>query len=417
MNRRVLAVLAVPFAVLTGYALWAFEHRWIGEWNWTVDTITGTTVLTGPLAAAAAAWLAMDAARLAPLTAATPRAWAIPGRQALQVALLAWGVYAVGAAAALAITALSVHGGPADLGTLALGPAVLALCALIGTTAGTLAPYRLTSLLAGAGVFLFGAFGPDLPANLLRHGPSSGSLAGLRYDPVVAAAQGLALLGLIVVLVGALPVLAGSRRRRLVAASIGLGVLGATVTGVALTVVAGTDGERFALGDERADACRGEAPRVCVAPSNRVLLDRTARALRQGAERMRAKGLEPAARYEQLLPGRRPSSGAGMLTRLAPYEDSQDRSWVWAGLLTPAACAEWTDPTRPPPDAVFEAQSLLEAWIVAGAEAADSAWSADARAWLARSDSGEARAWARTTYDALRSCDLAAIRLPYPAAP
>ncbi len=54
---------------------------------------------------------------------------------------------------------------------------------------------------------------------------------------------------------------------------------------------------------------------------------------------------------------------------------------------------------------------------MAGAEAADSAWSADARAWLARSDSGEARAWARTTYDALRSCDLAAIRLPYPAAP
>lgn len=411
MNRRLLAMAAVPIALTTAYALWAFEHRWIGEWNWTIDSVTGSTVLTGPLVAAVAAWLAMDGARLAPLTSATPRAGAIPWRQAAQVWGVGTGCYVAAATLALLTTAVSVHGGPAELWALLIGPAVLAACVLVGTTAGSLAPYRVTAGLTGVGVFVLGAFGPRPLAGLLRHGPTTGSLAGLRYDPAGWVAQLVALVGIAVLLAGALPLLVGRRARP---APVALVVLGVVLAAGGLAGTGRTTGDRFLVSSERPVACRGEHPTVCLAPSNRVLLERAADGLHQGVRMMRAKGLEPPARYEQLLPGYQPPVSAGLLVRLPQYGASTDRSWIWAGLLRPAACAFWTDPDRPPPDAVFEAQALLEAWIVKGERAAETAWSAEARTWLAGAGTQEARTWARTTYDALRSCEVAAVVLPYP---
>ncbi len=412
MTRRFLAIISVPLIATTAYALWAFDHRWIGQWAWTIDSITGSTVLTGPLVAALTAWALMEASRLKPITSSTSRVREIPWRLALEVWVVAVAVYVVAAVVALAITAFADHGGPFQVWVLAIGPAVLAVCALVGAVAGHLAPYRLTSILIGAGVFFFGAFAASPFADLLRHGPSSGSLGGLQFDSGVWLLQFLALIGIAVALIGLLPMLAGQRRGAVLPVIVAAGVV--LAVGAAIAVGnGGSSDRRFEASGEGPTACAGDAPEVCVAPSDKVLLKRTAEAMDQGAEKMRAKGLNPPARYEYTLPGREASKDAGVLIRLAPYGSSNDKSWIWTNLLTPAGCEFWTDSSQAPSDQVFEAQALLEAWIVKGVDASKTAWSDQARAWLATSNEPAAKSWAVSTFKALENCTPDAIKLPY----
>lgn len=410
MNRRLLALFLVPLTLTSGYVLSSFDHRWRGEWNWTFDTITGSTVLTGPLIAAMGAWLAMQARQLGSVTEATPRSWAVSWRVAFELWLIGLASYALTIIVAVSVTGLSVHGGTKEVWALAIGPLVLAMCTAAGVLAGTLAPYRLTSIIIGLAVFLFGAFGPSPVANLLRHGPTTGSLAGLRYDPAVWSGQAAAILGITGLILAALLLPNRGRVRPLLLAT---GITGLILSSVGIAVVLDTGSERFKISTESATACAGTAPTVCLAPSNRFLLSQTAAGLQRGAERLRAKGLTPPSRYEQLLPGYRPAEGSGMITRLPFYTSSDDQSWIWTSLLTPGACTFWTDPSHAPPDAVFESQALLEAWVVKGNAAGGTAWSPEARRWLASSDSPGALAWAQRTFHALEACELSQISLPY----
>ncbi|CUR60818.1 membrane hypothetical protein [metagenome] len=197
MNRYSGWVFLPALLATSVFVLVSFEAAWVGEWNWTIDTITGTTVLTGPLTAALGAHLALAQRRLAPLTDTVAGGWRVPYRAWLQAVMLSGGVYVVAGAGALVVTSLNTPGGPFTWWELLIGFPVIGVCAMFGIAAGHLWPQRATVLLVAPAIFLVGAFGPQAVSGLLRHGPEGGSLGGLRFDPAVVGPQAVALVALL----------------------------------------------------------------------------------------------------------------------------------------------------------------------------------------------------------------------------
>lgn len=408
MNRSTGAVFALPLIGIGLFAILSFDAPWRGEWNWTFDAITGSSVLTGPLTASAAAHIAISQRRLVPLVEPMARGWMVPFRAGVRAWLWGLGAYALTAGVATLATILTPHGGRASVWVLAIGPVLLACCAMAGTALGWLWPHRLAPVLAAPAVFLLGTFGPrPLPA-LLRHGPVTGSLAGLEYVPWVWWAQLGGLLGLTGLAAGALLrwQVPAVRSRAL-----GLVVISAALLVTTSVPLVSRDSSRFASSDERPTACAGARPRTCLAPSNTRYLAPTASAIDQAAQVLEGIGVDVPATYEQLLPGYRPPVESGMLTAIDDADASLRRG---ASLIaTPAACTAWTDREAPPPEVAYEAQGLISAWIMASKGLSGDPWSEEVRGWLADPAAPDRVAWMRAAFGHLRACRFSRLTLPW----
>ncbi len=388
--------LFVPALLVTGaFVLGTDGAEWRGYWNGTVDVITGSTVLTGPLTAALAANLAIGQHRLAAVVGSAPFGWMVPYRVALQALMLSGASYVLTALAAIAVTAASDPGGPFGWWALLIGPLVLAACAMAGAAAGHLLPYRVTVLLAAPAVFLLGAFGPHPAAELLRQGPVSGSLEGLSFDPAVWSSQGAGLVA--VVMCGAVCVLPW-RGRELKPSMLTAAVAGfvALASSLAWSNSVGTD--RFVPSDERPTSCGGQLIRVCLAPTNMRNLAATANAMDRAAAILSAGGVALPETYEQLLPGYQPPVEVGMIALDGRADHLDELRSGATYLLFPGACHAWTDPVGPPPDDAFAAQSLIAEWIVMRDGGTPSPFSNEARDWLQQVKDERRNRWVISTF-------------------
>jgi hypothetical protein len=413
VNRFTGTIFVPPLIATALFVLGSYGAQWIGEWNWTIDAITGTTVLTGPLTAAMGAHLALGQRRLAPLSDSAPNGWQVPYRVALQAWLLSSAVYVGVGLCALVATTLSAHGGPFTWWALLIGFPVLGVGAGIGVAAGHWWPYRITVLLVAPLMFLFGAFGPYPAADLLRHGPESGSLAGLAFDPTVWWAQTAALVATIGCLgVAVLPWRGRDSGPRLILAA--GGCLITLLVTLWLADHAGT--ERFVASNERPTACKGTQPEVCLAPSNRTNLEATATGMATATAVLAAAGIDVPVTYEQLLPGYQPPLNVGMITRLLGPDDADDLRAAAGNLLIPSACPAWTDSNKPPPGPVFDAQTLITEWMVMQDGGTPSPFSAESQKWLRAEQGKGSNGWVTTTFTALSDCELDAVKLPWGSA-
>lgn len=408
MSRRSGVVFLVPLLGVLVYVVLSFQDRTWGQWLWAVDLMTGITVLTGPVVAACAAHLGWTQAQLDALVGTTPRAGWVPLRCAFQA--WSWGFvgYALSAVAILLLTWLRPHGGPFPLWAAAIGLPVLGVCALFGALAVRVLPYRLTVLAVAPAVFLAGAFGPDPYDDLLRHGPSTGSLAGLTYDPTVWGLQFAGLLAAAGTLVGATVVVTRTTRTLgsllLPVVAVALSLSGLVACGIALD---DPGMRRLVVSDERPTVCRGSAPTVCVAPSSTYGLTSTARLLRGALRQLSAVGVRPPDRYEEALPGYRPPPTVGVVD-----VEPDDPRAAARSAATPAGCPQWSDPRQAPEKALM-ARELIGLWIRAREGEKVVSWTPKGDAWLRRGADPEVAAWIRTTYRQLRSCDFAKIRMPW----
>ncbi|KRB78182.1 hypothetical protein ASE01_08500 [Nocardioides sp. Root190] len=404
---------AAGLAVVAAFALWTYRE-WPGQWSWTVDAVNGSTVLTGPLVGGLAAAFQLNAHRVAAVAQVSPRGWLVPVRSATD-AWLVGSVVLLGTGLVAAIVTLAgPHGGPLEWWALSAGISTLAVCALAGALATWWAPQRVVVLAVPVLVFLVGAYAPHPVADLLRHGPSTGSLAGLVWEPGVLVGRVLALVALSGCLVVAmLPWREGrdrrrgrGRRLRLAAA-----IAAAIALAGALVNLDRVGSYPWTMSDESPSRCRGTAPAVCLSGSSVRHLERTEQALRAPATALADAGVRLPPRFDEELPYRPRSPGRGLLQPL-----TIDRPSVrdGASLLTrPEACPQWSDPAGPPADVVFEAEQVLVEWMVFRAGGRPEAFDPPMQAWLDQIGSEDTRAWVVRTYAALRSCAFDTITVPW----
>lgn len=413
MSRRSGALFLVPLVAALVFALVTLEDRPWGQWMWTVDLVTGVTVLTGPVVAAAAAHLGWTQSRLDLLVATTVRGWRVPLRCAFQAWV--WGALGFGLSVvvAVALTLLRPHGGPFPWWATGIGLPVLAVSALFGALLVRVFPSRVAVIAAGPAVFLVGAFGPAPYRDLLRHGPSTGSLAGLEIDPTVWLLQvgGLLAVGVLLTsgLVGAAR---GPRSGRQLAGAGVVGVLAFAALVATGSVLDDPGRQRLRLSGERPTECHGSAPAICIAASSRHALEVTATPFRRAIGRLASTGAPVPARYEEILAGYTPAESAGQI--LVGLDAASLRSGATSA-ATPAGCPQWSDPETVPEKAL-EVRELIVEWVRVREGEQVTSFSAKGDRWLAGSATPEAAAWVRTAFARLRSCDFTGIRLPWSAA-
>lgn len=404
MNRWTGVVFVTPLLGVTAYALAVFGFEWRGSWPGTVDAVIGTTVLTGPLTAAFGAHLALAQSRLAEITDVATRSRWVPARCASRSWAWATAVYLLAAAVAAAMTASVRHGGSLQPWALLVGVVLLGACSFAGVLAVACWPHRMTVVLIGPAVFLLGTFGPVSLRALLRHGPATGSLAGLQYVSATWLLEAVATVALVFLLAG-LTDLVRTRQP-------GRGWSPALVVGLAAAVafgaghgLRGAQKERFEASAERPTACRGAEPRICLAPSHGRLLGPVRSAMRPAIEELQKIGVTLPDRYEEALPGHRPPITAGVV-------DPRNLGGI-PNVLNVAACPGWFASSDPPPEAAFDARQVIADWISVRVGEPVPPGNDDERAWLESGDEGAAVGWIRRTVEQLRTCRLEQIRLPW----
>ncbi len=410
MDRRLRWLLAVPMLVVSGYALFA-DADWIGGWAATVDRVTGTTVLTGPLLAATSAGIQLGAGRVRPISDTTVRGWLVPLRSSLHAWLLGTTVYVVTIAVAVGFTASVPHGGPAQWWALLAGVLVLALASLAGALCAQLLPSPVTVVAAGPALFLVGAFGPPPLPEALRFGPT-GSMTGLRFDPAVYLSRFAAVTAICLCLAAAMA--AGRRRPRGSGRWLGVAVAAilAVASGVAVHVTGtGIGDNRLEASGERATRCAGTTPEICVAPSHLRYLKATRRSAAAAAGVLAGAGVTLPARYEEAVAYAEVSEGSGSFYLRVDHPRLTFRESVLL-LTRPADCPEWSSAAGPP-YAAWDAEQLIVEWAAAAHGEAPTAFNREMDAWLPHIDDRATRDWVVDTFALLRSCQFDRIGFPW----
>lgn len=410
MDRRQRWALTVPVLVVSGYALFA-DTTWIGGWAATVDRVTGSTVLTGPVLASVAAGLQLSLVRLRPISDTTARGWRVPHRCALHAWTSGMVAYLATLAVAIGCTASVPHGGPAQWWTSAAGVLVLALAALFGTLVAHLLPSPVAVLAAGPALFLIGAFGPaPLPA-LLRFGPT-GSMTGSQIVPSVYLTRFAALAAICLALAVAAAWRERPRRPGVVAAG---GVAGVAVllgAGGVFSTTTGIGDSRLEASGERPTACAGEDPTVCVMPSHRRYLDAVRRSVDEAAPVLSEAGVALPERYEERFGTLDLSEGSGSFS-IDPHQTDERTFRDSVRLLVrPADCPQWSS-EQGPPFAAWDAEQLVAEWAVARHGDRPEAFNQEMDAWLPHIDDPATTRWVVQTFELLKSCRFGQIAMPW----
>lgn len=410
MTGRPRALVMLPLVLLIE-AIAALSHgaEWRGEWNWTLDYAVGGVILTGPFLAGVAAWGAMRERERRDLNDSTVRGWLVPARVAggvVVVGLLGW---VIGLAAMLVATAAVPHGGPVTPWVVLAVPCLLACYAALGAAVGHLLPHRAVVVLVPVVVFALGAFSlGGLGPNVLRIGLTSGTLAGLTWDPVVLAAKAAVLVGVAGVLLAAVAARRIWRRWYVAGAVAAAGAL--LVGGYVVLDRHGSYG--FVYSGERATACAPTRPRVCVPPSNRRALVPASRALARAAVPLDKIGVAFADTYVSEAPGVPGRKEDGQFS-LGPQANRTSFSDLWAAQeLTrfAAPCRAWAQGA---PQKAYDASNAIALWVLRQQGEDGAAFLAETDDWLRTASAADQARWIVRTFAQLRACELGAIVLPW----
>lgn len=398
-------VLAVEVAVL----FWTNGSPWRGEWNWTLDYTVGTTVLTGPLIGGFAAWVCADDRRRGLLVDSTTRGWLAPVRTAAVAVALGTLAFVVALVAALVATYTVPHGGPVTWWLPLVVLPVLALNALLGAAVGHLYPQRVLVVLVPPALFVLGALGDfDLGPRILRQGPTTGTLAGQDFNGDQIGRHVVIMAGLLVLLVAAQAV----RRRVRTTAAVVVAVLGATAVVVVGSQTSGQSADRLVATRERPTACAGEAPRVCLLPSNRRSLEPVRRQLHRAIRPLLEIGADVPELFVDAGPLHPGPMDAGVVQLFEANVDHFPLEFAARSVAMPAPCPAWYADT-PPAEAAFEAQSLVSSWLLVRMGRPLIAWSPEAEDWLRHTEVEAQGPVIAEIFEQLRTCRLDAITVPW----
>lgn len=409
IDRRYAGAFVVVLA-LGGLVLFGTGAPWRGEWNWTLDHAVGSTVLTGPAISFLAAWLSAEQRQRATLHDSTVRGWLVPARAAGIAAGIGILGFGLALAAAVLATATVDHGGPFTWWFLGIVPPLCAAYATLGAIAGHFVPHRVVVVLTGPAMFIAGMLADlGLGPNVLRQGPTSGSLAGTVWDPSVVAYQAAVLIGVTVLAVIG-PALVLSVVPRLswptAAAGIALAMIG---------LVGLERGGDYSLeySDERPTACAGRVPRVCVAPSNQRSLEPVSRQFQRVGKVLTKAGAPVPETYLAALPTFPGRHGDGFFTlpssgNIAHYSLLEAAQAV----TTPEPCAAWYGEIGPPVGA-YVARELIATWILDELGQDLPGFSEQVDKWVREASAADQRKWVVRLFDQLRTCQLAEIRMPW----
>jgi hypothetical protein len=258
-------------------------------------------------------------------------------------------------------------------------------------------------------VALFGVGSLSTMPNFLRLGGVTGTLAGLTWDWQVLLAQ-LAVLLFGTLLLVALAMPPPDRRTSPSVAATGLGAVGAVV---AWSVLNATGDERFVASAERADACAGSAPVVCLPPSHMRALAGAARAMHEMSRPLvEARARLPRVWARSMPYQQHPRDVGVFYGGIGPDISPED---AVDSLLTPAPCRQYRTGEGLRRRGLFEAKGALSAWILirSGHGSSPNVYRTPRlNRWL-ETPLEDQQAWVRTTYQQLRSCDLGAVQPPW----
>lgn len=407
MSRAERTISILTLLTVALFTLYDRGGEWRGEWNWSITYAMGTTVLTGPVVAAIAAWLGWNRHGLRAATDSAPQGWLVALRHGAAAWLLGLTALVAATAVAIGATLLVPHGGPIDPLSFAEAPFLLAAYAALGAVAGFLVPHPVTAVLMAPLTFLAAMVGSEhVSVDFLRATiESTGSPAGTRLSPlsVCGAIAGLAGLAAVSISLGF-----GRGPRRVATAAVAAGV-GLLLVSELISHTHGTDA--WEPSDESATSCAGTAPVVCVMPSHVGALSALAPEVDRLAPYLGRAGATVPARFEESLwRVGDPSVGAFYLEDGArTHADAEQAADV---LTMPSDCPAYSSDDGPP-YAAFTARHLIASWLVRQAGESIPAQSTHEDAWLRSSPSAQ-RAWVARTYAQLAACDLRALRAPWP---
>ncbi|MGK5684875.1 hypothetical protein [Actinoplanes sp. URMC 104] len=394
-------------------ALFSRGLQWQGEWAWTVDWANGGTVLLGPLLAGVVAY---DVQRLGNPSANTATTASLRGPNVpLHVSVADW-VWAAAAHAltligALTATALTSPSGSLPLLPLPLGFLALLAFAALGALTGTFIRSMIAAPLATIGCFALTYLGATgAVPKVFRVGGVTGTLVGLRYSVPVNAWITVVLIAVIavtaVVVVYRRSVL--TRSRQWVAGGLALALL---VTGWVMLDVRGDyrfEPQRSAISFR----CAGSAPQVCMAVGTTRPLPALAAAMHEQAAPLTALGISLPARYNQDVANVAPDPRAGIFY-LAVEEvnaPQPDPVAIADYLSTPAPCPQFTSPDAPPEEALYARAILADVIRQKNNLPTGLLLEDKAKAWIS---SSAVTAWTKQTFNALSTCDLANVHVPF----
>lgn len=397
-------VLAGTVTVLDGHPFWA------GSWKAALDWGTVSTALIGPLAAGLAAATYARIARGAGRDAldASPRpllAWTAPALCLWCLAGSAMTAITLVLTAAVGLSGLRAY--PQYLWVLPAAGVVLLAQVAIGAALGTRVAAAWIAPIATIVVFGLGVLGAvGLIAPLFDTGGVTSPLAGEGFSAAYVGAQTLACAGL-TALAGlvAAPRLWHTGTTRIAAVALIAAGLAAYVD------LRTTHGDRYVTA-AAGRVCAGQRVTLCTAAETTRSPDRTVEVFDREIEVLDRLGVAHPDRWEEPLPGAPSATTSGVLL-LTPGVDPRSlpgSEAIAVSIATPAPCTGFANPAGPPISAL-NAQHLLADYLLAEIGAYRPAGDAPDARWLARPESVKA-SWIRTTYAALRSCRLDALRLP-----
>lgn len=407
MSRIERSIALAALLAVSLYLLFGNGGEWRGEWSWSIYYALGTTVLTAPLVAGLAAWLASSRHGSRAITDAAPRGW-------LTATYWATAAWALGMAAllgtvvvAVVATALTAHGGPIDTRGWGLAPLTLAAFAAAGAAAGTLVPHPVTAVMVAPMSFLAAMVGSkhDSFAFLRISLPSTGSLAGVRWSDATVLGS---MAGLAGVLLAGLAVCLHGRPRRVAGPLSGACAVALLATSFVTSHAYGS--YEYTASDERATACAGHAPEVCVMPSHVAALAALAAETDRLAPYLQRTGARLPARFAE-APWTNADTSVGAFGLNDGARTRVDAALAAEVLARPADCPAYSADTAPP-EIAFTAPHLIASWLVQQAGGTPDVQSDQEAAWL-RSPAAGQRSWVAQAYRLLTACDVAHLRTPW----
>lgn len=407
------ALFSIP--AILGVELIALFSRgtpWRGEWAWTIDWANGATMLGGPVLAGVVAFDVQRVSRAGWLSAA--RGFRHGQLLPLHVAVASWAcatVIHVGIVILASImTATTQPTGRIPFELIALGPIVLAAFAGIGMALAAFWPSVMSSPTAVIVAFLLtyaGAAG--VIPKVFRAGGTTGSLVGLHTDfrvyfTSIAYLIALTLLATIAVALRSRPAMTKT--------PLAVGAFAFLIMTVGLADLKAHGDQRFQLADQPPPyICVGQTPQVCLAKGTTWQLHGLAAEMNRQASVLRTRGIALPTRFVQDIPGRQPSADEGVIIMATNQvnRSKPDRQAVASFLATPAACDAYYQGSAPP-EVALRARSILADAIRARLSIPLSDYyPPEGEKWIRGADSEE---WLRSTYKALKECDLENVQLP-----
>lgn len=411
---RVAAYAAVA-ALVVAFTLCARGAPWRGEWAWTFDWVTGSSIILGPLYAGMAAYEAADGR---PFDAGVAR----PTARRRTVATLAplggptlmvLGSYLLGAGVATAIAAGTGPTDDVDPAMVVLGTLLLLVFGLSGAAVGQYLPRTAAGLAAWLGglAVTVGSAAIGIP-HLFRIGASTGSLAGLGLWWPGVGAYALAYL-----VVLALVVLVAAQCWRTRTQRVRLWVLAAAAL-LALALVARDDHLYEPLSQPRwtcsTPAAGAVTPvRACLLAGNATQLRAWHDGLVELTATLTSTGATPVMTYRQPVPGAAVAPGEAVLL---PDPQQVNIAAPTLGQLAeavarPADCPQFH--ADPPPIAALAAHHWLAEYLAQRSHPAlASDRDPEVLRWMTATAPVDQRAWARMAYAQLRSCSLGGLDRP-----